>query len=179
MNKCKNARDALSLHIRLWRASIREQPTSYMSETIPAPAIDPSAAQNQAKLGQRAGAYLIDAVIAILIAVIVSTVIGFISDTLAMLLSLVGAAYFVTRDALPFLGGQSVGKKLLGIRAVTTDGKSLSGNWSPGLVRNAVLLIPFFPLVELIILFTKQDAPEGLLRLGDQWAGTQVIIEKK
>jgi hypothetical protein len=35
--------------------------------------------------------------------------------------------------------------------------------------------LPFFPLVELIVLFTKKDSPEGLLRLGDQWAKTKVL----
>jgi len=91
---------------------------------------------------------------------------------------LVGLAYIVTRDSLPFLGGQSVGKKAMKIRAVTLDGTPLTGNWEPSLIRSGVLLIPFFPLVELFILLTREDKPERGRRLGDEWAKTKVIIEK-
>ena len=122
---------------------------------------------SEATLGQRCGAYLIDALIAIGLTLVTSKA-GSISN-------IIGMAYILTKDALPFLDGQSIGKKALGLKAVTQDGESLSGNWSPGLIRNAVLLIPFFPLVELIVLLTKKDAPEGLLRLGDQWAKTKVL----
>ncbi len=121
----------------------------------------------EASLGQRCGAYLIDSLIAIGLALITSKV-GSISNV-------IGMAYILTKDALPFLDGQSIGKKALGLKAVTENGESLSGNWNPGLIRNAVLFIPFFPLVELIVLFTKKDSPEGLLRLGDQWAKTKVL----
>jgi hypothetical protein len=44
-------------------------------------------------------------------------------------------AYFVTRDSLPFLGGQSVGKKAMKLTVVTLDDKSLSGNWEPAVIR--------------------------------------------
>ncbi|MBP6183850.1 MAG: RDD family protein [Saprospiraceae bacterium] len=80
-------------------------------------------------------------------------------------------AYVATRDALPFLEGQSIGKKAMKLRAVTMEGAPLTNNWNAGLVRNIVLLIPFFPLVELIVFFTNPDR----LRLGDQWAKTRVI----
>lgn len=155
--------------------------TAKSTESAPdqlAQATAKAAVAGQAGIGQRVGACLIDLVIAMVVASVISFTIGQISTVLGILLSLVGYAYFVLRDVLPFLDGQSIGKKLLGLRAVTTQGESLSGNWSPGLIRNVVLLIPFFLLVELIILFTKQDAPEGLLRLGDQWAGTKVVISK-
>jgi len=134
-----------------------------------------TAAAAQATLGQRAGACLIDFVIASVAASIVSTMISQVSSMLGFLLFFSGIAYILVRDSLPFLDGQSLGKKMLGLRAVTTDGQSLSGNWQPGMLRNVILVIPVMSLVELIILFTKKDAPEGLLRLGDQWAGTKVI----
>ena len=63
---------------------------------------------------------------------------------------LLGIGYFVSRDSLPFLGGQSVGKKAMKLKAVTMEGKSLVGNWEAALIRNGVLVIPFFVLVELI-----------------------------
>ncbi len=92
---------------------------------------------------------------------------------------LIGIAYVVTRDSLPFLGGQSVGKKAMKIRAVTLDGKSLVGNWEAALIRNGVLIIPLFGLVELFILLTREDKPDRGHRLGDEWAKTQVINEPK
>ncbi len=89
---------------------------------------------------------------------------------------LVGIAYLVTRDSLPFLEGQSVGKKAMSLKAVTLSGASLAGNWEPGLIRNAVLAIPLFPLIELFILLTREEKPERGRRLGDEWAKTKVIV---
>ena len=62
----------------------------------------------------------------------------------------------------------------MGIQAVTTAGKSLAGDWPPGLVRNVVLLIPFFAFVELFVLISRQEK-RPMLRLGDEWAGTKVV----
>lgn len=157
------------------------------THTTPAPAIDSPAtaiaptsavAGAQASIGQRAGAYLIDIAAVMVFSLVCSFTIGQVAPFLGSLFSLAGIAYILCRDCLPFFDGQSLGKKLLGLRAVTTDSESLSGNWQPGLLRNVILIIPIMALVELIILFTKQDAPEGLLRLGDQWAGTKVITVK-
>lgn len=88
---------------------------------------------------------------------------------------LVAIAYIITRDSLPFLGGQSVGKKAMKIKAVTLDGKPLTGNWEAALIRNGVLLIPFFGLIEVFILLTREDKPERGRRLGDEWAKTKVV----
>lgn len=109
--------------------------------------------------GNRILAYLIDVVIAIALAFI--PIIGWLASAL----------YFITRDGLPFLDGQSVGKKVMNIRAVTNEGAPLTNNWGPALIRNVVLLIPLFPLVELIILMTNPNKQ----RLGDQWANTKVV----
>jgi uncharacterized RDD family membrane protein YckC len=89
----------------------------------------------------------------------------------------VGLAYLLTRDSLPFLGGQSVGKKAMHLKVVTLDGKPLTGNWEPGLIRNAVLCIPFVGvLLELFILLTREGKPDQGRRLGDEWAKTKVIV---
>lgn len=109
--------------------------------------------------GNRIIAYIIDAVITGALCIV--PLVGWI----------VGIAYYLTRDALPFLDGQSVGKKAMKLRAVTEDGQPLTNNWGPALIRNVVLLIPFFPLVELIVMLTNP----GKRRLGDQWAKTKVI----
>ena len=130
-----------------------------------------------APLGPRIGAFLIDYAVMIGI-VIVGMICGKILGILSLLFFLVNIAYFLLRDALPFLDGRSVGKKVLGLRAVTAEGKSLSGDFKSSALRNVVLMIPFFPIVELVILITKKDSPEAGLRLGDQWFSTKVISDK-
>lgn len=112
--------------------------------------------------GNRIVAYLIDCLV--MIPVFLIPILGLF----------VGVAYYITRDSLPFLDGQSIGKKAMGLRAVTEDGQPLTNNWGPGIIRNIVLLIPFFPLIELIILLTNDKG----LRLGDQWAKTKVVSIK-
>jgi uncharacterized RDD family membrane protein YckC len=135
-------------------------PTSLFMEILDQP--DTSNQLPLATEGNRILAYLIDVVIAIAFAFV--PIVGWIASSL----------YFLTRDGLPFLNGQSVGKKVMNIRAVTTDGAPLTNNWGPTLIRNVVLFIPLFPLVELIVLLTNPNK----LRLGDQWAGTKVVVER-
>ncbi len=132
------------------------------AEVVPVPSV------GEAPLGARIGAFLIDVLITIAAVMIIGRISGILGNA-------VGIAYMLTRDSLPFLDGQSLGKKALKIKAVTEDGESLSGNWAPGLLRNAVLFIPLFPLVELIVLIIGKDKPGGLRRLGDQWAKTKVV----
>lgn len=132
-------------------------------------AIKPSEnSRPEASFGQRIGAALID----VLVAMALSAIAGRISGSLPFLIS---AAYMLTRDSFPFLGGQSIGKKALNLQAVTESGKSLSGDWNAGLVRNITMAIPFLPIVELIIMLVNKDKPGGLRRLGDQWAKTKVV----
>ncbi len=94
----------------------------------------------------------------------------------AKLAWLTSAAYMVTRDSLRFLP-RSVGKTAMKLRVVTLDNQTLTEKWEPALVRNAILAIPFFPLIELVVLLTREDKPERGRRLGDEWAKTKVIVE--
>ena len=89
---------------------------------------------------------------------------------LEWLSQLAGLGYFVTRDSLPFLGGQSVGKKAMKLKTTILEGASLVGNWSVSLIRNGILIIPLFALVELYILLTRENGPDRGRRLGDEWA---------
>ena len=58
------------------------------------------------------------------------------------------------------------------LRAVSAeDDQPLTNNWGPAIIRNIVLFIPLFPVVELIVLLTNDQK----LRLGDQWAKTRVV----
>lgn len=108
---------------------------------------------------------------------------GVIDSAVALILWLVlsyfggfiGAVYIVVKDGLPFLNGQSLGKKAVGLQAVDQEGKTLLNNWGPEILRNVVLLIPFFPIVELVVFLTNDDR----LRLGDHLAKTKVIKVQK
>ena len=112
-----------------------------------------------ATVGNRVVAYLIDGIIGSIFYYIPYIGIG------------VAIVYFLTRDGLPFLQGQSIGKKVMKIRAVTADGADLTNNWGANIIRNVVLFIPLFPLIELIVVMNNPDK----LRLGDQWAKTKVV----
>ncbi|MEO0018888.1 MAG: hypothetical protein RLZZ522_2171 [Verrucomicrobiota bacterium] len=92
---------------------------------------------------------------------------------------IVGLAYWVTRDSLPFLGGQSVGKKVQGLKALTVDGESLAGNWKAGLIRSGPLLVLPFTLIEIYVLLTREDTPARGRRLGDEWSQTKVVIHRR
>jgi uncharacterized RDD family membrane protein YckC len=124
----------------------------------------------------RLTAAAIDTVVFIGIIIGLQLVLPAFADRLAYLIAL---GYLITRDSLPFLGGQSVGKKAMKIKAVTLEGKSLVGNWETALIRNGVLIIPLFGLIELYILLTREEKPERGRRLGDEWAKTKVIFEEK
>jgi uncharacterized RDD family membrane protein YckC len=126
-----------------------------------------------APFNTRVIAALIDMAVAIGLQISVLVILPGFAARLAWLL---GVAYLVTRDSLPFLGGQSVGKKAMKLRVVTVDDKPLTGNWEAALIRNGVLLIPLFAFIELFILLTREEKPEHGLRLGDEWAKTRVII---
>lgn len=81
--------------------------------------------------------------------------------------------YLLTKDSLPFLDGQSIGKRIMKLRAVTADGKPLTGDWQTGILRNAFLVIA---PVEFVILLTREEKPEAGRRLGDDVARTKVIF---
>lgn len=94
-------------------------------------------------------------------------------NLLSRVVSLVAFGYILTKDSLPFLDGQSIGKKVMKLRAVTADGQPLTGNWQTGILRNAFLIIA---PVELVILLLREDKPEKGRRLGDDFAKTKVIV---
>ena len=107
--------------------------------------------------------------------IIASIVLGSILPSiLSSVVSLAALGYILTKDSLPFLGGQSIGKKVMKLRAVTADGKPLTGNWEKGVLRNAFLIIA---PVELVVLLLREEKPEKGRRLGDDFAKTKVIVD--
>jgi uncharacterized RDD family membrane protein YckC len=84
---------------------------------------------------------------------------------------LVGIVYGLIKDAIPFLDGQSLGKRAMGIRAVRADtGAPITGDYVSSVLRQLSLCIPFFNVVDALMVFT-----EGRRRFGDRWAKTIVV----
>lgn len=128
-----------------------------------------------APFNTRVIAALIDIALSIGLQITVLFILPSFADRLAWL---VGIAYLITRDSLPFLGGQSVGKKAMKLKVVTLEEKPITGNWEAAAIRNAILLIPVFPLIELFVLLTREGKPDQGRRLGDEWSKTKVIVVK-
>jgi len=87
------------------------------------------------------------------------TLVWFISGAALLL-------FLLVRDAT---GGRSPGKKLLGLRIVTANGKPCG--LARSLVRNLPLVVPGWNLAEVWLLLTNRD------RSGDRLAGTRVVEE--
>ncbi|MVM41846.1 RDD family protein [Spirosoma sp. HMF3257] len=102
-------------------------------------------------------------------------VLAIVSGKLAMVGYAITIAYLLTKDALPetggFLGGQSIGKKLMGIKAIKEDtGGSLVGDYGTAITRQVSLLIPFFNIIDALMVFSDEGK-----RFGDKWAKTIVV----
>ena len=128
-----------------------------------------SSSQTNAGIGKKAdkGERIVAAFIDMIIA---SILFGIFRNPLGGGLSM---AYMLTRDALPFLEGQSIGKKLLKLRAVKDNGKPLTDDWGSSVIRNIPLIIPVVSFIELIVYLTNEKEQ----RLGDQFAHTHVVKE--
>ncbi|MCT4644260.1 MAG: RDD family protein [Carboxylicivirga sp.] len=83
---------------------------------------------------------------------------------------LFGLIYFLFKDSLPFISGQSFGRRLFNIKVVkVADDHSLVGSPDKALVRQIVFLIPFLNLIELYLFFFMKE------RYGARWTHTKVI----
>lgn len=81
----------------------------------------------------------------------------------ANIVTITWLGYFLLRDSMP---GQSIGKRLLGLRTVQFD-SGRSCTWSKSLARNVTHL--FFVLDALFVLGQRR------MRFGDMMAGTVVV----
>ena len=83
---------------------------------------------------------------------------------------IIGVFYFLLRDSLSFLKGQSFGKKLMKMKVITIpEQESLVGNPEKSIIRGIIFLIPFLNLIDIWYLVTTG------IRLADRWAQTAVI----
>ncbi|MEM1082851.1 MAG: RDD family protein [Verrucomicrobiota bacterium] len=128
-----------------------------------------------APLNTRLLAGLIDGLVAVGIGIAASIVLPDLLDRLVWVLQ---AAYWVTRDSLPFLKGQSIGKTAMKLKAVKAGGGSLVNDWQTAIIRNVLLIVPFFGIIEVIVLLTRDNKPERGMRLGDDWAKTKVVVHR-
>ncbi len=84
---------------------------------------------------------------------------------------IVALAYGLTKDALPFLNGQSIGKKAMGLRVVNqTTGAPITNDYGAAIVRQVSLMIPIFGIIDALCVFS-----ESRQRFGDRWAKTLVV----
>lgn len=123
----------------------------------------------EAELGNRILGGLLDGFLCGVVIFLLTLILPGFLDGLARLLWI---PYFLLRDSLPFLDGQSIGKKVVGTKAVREDGTPLTGDFKTGAIRNVWMLLPF---VEPLVLIVRKDKPESGRRLGDDFAKTKVI----
>ncbi len=130
------------------------------------------------------------------IAVLIDGVLASILNFIPLVGSIAGAAYMLLRDGLEldFMDGRSIGKKVMKLRPVTSDGskmtieKSIKRNWmfALGAFNGILLFIPILGwllililsiaslLIGLVEVFKVLTDAEGR-RFGDTMAATKVI----
>lgn len=119
--------------------------------------------------GQRFLAALIDGLV-VTVAVVAASA---INSNLGTVVNLLGLGYQLTKDAIPQLGGQSIGKKAMKIKVVKEDtGEMITGDWGTSIIRYVSLLIPLFNIVDALMIFSGDRR-----RFGDKWAKTVVVQE--
>lgn len=118
-----------------------------------------------APFGKRAAAFLVDYGIGCAICAVIWV---FLHHWLAV----IGMAYVLVRDGLP--GGQSIGKRLLGLQVVgSSTGQPC--NLLQSVIRNLPIVLGVFVPVELVV---AAMSPESF-RVGDYLSGTFVIEKEK
>lgn len=127
--------------------------------------------QVKADPAQRFLAALIDGLVSY-VPFLLLTVINY---RLAILGWIIALGYSLTKDALPeisgFLGGQSIGKKLMKIKVIREDtGQGILGDYGTAIVRQVSLMIPLFGIVDAIMVLSDDRK-----RFGDKWAKTIVV----
>ncbi len=127
-----------------------------------------STISNQASIGDRLLGGLIDWIVVLVIYYLLKGLVGW------SLSYLVAAAYILVRDALPFLEGQSIGKKVMKTRGVHEDsGAPITNDYRTSFLRNIFLFIPIVSLIDALFIFSGDRK-----RLGDRIAKTIVVYHK-
>lgn len=121
----------------------------------------------KATAGERFLAALIDGIIS----GVAQSILVAASTSLLPLAYLVSIGYLLTKDSLPFLEGQSIGKKVMKIKVIKdATGQGIVNDWGTGVIRGISLVIPFFNIVDACMVLGAEGK-----RFGDKWAGTTVV----
>ena len=144
----------------------------------------------KAPIGKRIVAYLIDAVLITIIALIIGVAGGVIMALIGAILGkpglmmlllfplygvimLISLAFTLFRDGLN--GGRSYGKKFMGLKVVVGDSPCSKKD---SLKRNITFLAGIIPILGFLVVLLELLMPiidgEGK-RFGDKFAGTQVV----
>ncbi len=59
----------------------------------------------------------------------------------------VSTGYILTRDALPFLNGQSIGKRVYNLRVIKEGAGPITDDYGSSVIRNLTLVLPLVPLL--------------------------------
>ena len=132
-------------------------------------------------LGRRIGAALIDIALMALLFVVLALLIGdSSSDDGSVSLNLNGApAFLYFALVLLYYGvteatsGQTIGKRLLGIRVARIDGSRAGGG--PVAARTVLRLVDALPILYLVGFISVLATGQRRQRLGDLAAGTTVV----
>ena len=126
---------------------------------------------------ERFVARFIDRLLAIIVAIGLFFILNNFKDStfISIILPiLIPFSYLLFKDSLPFLKGQSIGKKLMKLKVIdASTGQGLTGKYGKTFIREIVQWIPLLNLVDFLMIFggyTRQ-------RLADKWVETQVIKE--
>lgn len=91
--------------------------------------------------------------------------------TLTVIGSILGLAYFLTKDSLPIYEGQSLGKRLLKLKVLDNETNlPIKNDYMKSFLRNIPLIIPVFQFIDAFMVFSTNGK-----RFGDQWANTMVV----
>jgi uncharacterized RDD family membrane protein YckC len=116
---------------------------------------------------ERFVAALIDGIAASIPSIILSS----ISARLGIIGYIVQLAYIFTKDTIPQLEGQSIGKKVMKIQVIDEEtGQRITGDYAKGVIRCISLIIPLFGFVDALMVFSSERK-----RFGDKWAKTMVV----
>ena len=131
-----------------------------------------------ASFRNRAFAFLIDfalilsitAAITFIPVLISASIAGFLSTSVSSLLFITIGLLWLYSTLLEGFNGQSIGKRIIGLKVVRTDGKKMS--YDHAAVRNFGKVLPLLPFDLLIGWRIKNTA---FMRYFDKFAGTTVI----
>jgi uncharacterized RDD family membrane protein YckC len=132
-------------------------------------------------LGRRIGAMVIDTVLLAIVFVVVGLVSGgghtghhrasiHLGGSASLIYLAITFAYFILCEGAT---GQTIGKRLLGIRVVSADGNRAS--WGQAIGRTLLRIVDALPVLYIVGLITALATGERRQRIGDLAARTRVV----